>query len=201
MGIANSYTSVAHPQANGLAEVTNRTILGGLKKRLGEYEGSWVDELPSVLWSYRTTPRTATGETPFNLCFGVNAVLPLEVGLLSDRVKLYDEQTNDTKLREDLDLLPELRDRAAVLMANYQQRISRYYNKKVRPREYLPGDLVLRKAAISDPKARVGKLTHNWKGPYRVTEKLRSGGYRLEEVPGKPIPRMWNSNDLKRYYP
>ncbi|XP_011100645.1 uncharacterized protein LOC105178795 [Sesamum indicum] len=62
--IAQHFTAVANPQANGQAEVTNRTILQHLKTRL-ENKGSWVGELPRVLWAYRTTPRSATCETPF----------------------------------------------------------------------------------------------------------------------------------------
>lgn len=59
--------SVAYPQSNGQVEVSNRTILQGLKKRIEETPSSWVDELPNVLWSYRTTPRSATGESPFRM--------------------------------------------------------------------------------------------------------------------------------------
>ena len=56
--------SVAYPQANGQVEITNKAILQGIKKRLLEVKGNWTDELPNVLWGYRTTPRTSTGETP-----------------------------------------------------------------------------------------------------------------------------------------
>lgn len=73
------YFSIAHPQSNGQVEVTNRTIKEGLKKRLDEAKGRWVDELPSVLWDYRTTPRTPTGETPFSLVYGTEVLLPVEV--------------------------------------------------------------------------------------------------------------------------
>ncbi|KAK3014319.1 hypothetical protein RJ639_008890 [Escallonia herrerae] len=64
------FTSVAHPQSNGQTENMNRNILQGLKKKLDEAKGAWVDELPKVLWAYRTTPYSVTGETPFLLCYG-----------------------------------------------------------------------------------------------------------------------------------
>ncbi|KAK3037084.1 hypothetical protein RJ639_029926 [Escallonia herrerae] len=51
-------------------ENMNRSILQGLKKKLDEAKGAWVDELPNVLWEYRTTPHSVTGETPFLLCYG-----------------------------------------------------------------------------------------------------------------------------------
>ncbi|KFK34296.1 hypothetical protein AALP_AA5G126700 [Arabis alpina] len=58
------------PQGNGQAESTNKTLIEGLKKRLDEKKGRWADELEGILWSYRTTPRRATGETPFALVYG-----------------------------------------------------------------------------------------------------------------------------------
>ena len=65
LDIKNDYSSPAHPQANGQVEVTNRTLLKIIKTRLEGAKGIWPDELPSVLWAYRTTTRTPTGETPF----------------------------------------------------------------------------------------------------------------------------------------
>ncbi|XP_038687521.1 uncharacterized protein LOC119986902 [Tripterygium wilfordii] len=69
LGIKLRVISVSHPQANGQAEVTNQVILQGLKTRLDSAKGRWVEELPSILWSYQTTARTSTGETPFSLAF------------------------------------------------------------------------------------------------------------------------------------
>ncbi|KAL0313126.1 UNVERIFIED_CONTAM: Ribonuclease HI [Sesamum radiatum] len=98
--IKQFFTSVSNPQANGQTEVTNRTILQHLKTRLGSAKGAWVDELPSVLWAYRTTPRTTTGESPFNLCYGTEAVAPAEIGELSWRVKHYDSTSNAQGMRK-----------------------------------------------------------------------------------------------------
>ncbi|KAL2237087.1 UNVERIFIED_CONTAM: hypothetical protein Sindi_0900400 [Sesamum indicum] len=81
--IKQFFKSVSNPQANGQTEVTNRTILQHLKTRLENAKGAWVDELPSVLWAYRTTPRTPTGESPFNLTYETDAVVPPEIGELS----------------------------------------------------------------------------------------------------------------------
>jgi hypothetical protein len=53
-----------HPQANGLVEATNKTIFKILKKKLGDRKRDWAEDLPKVLWAYRTTKKTATEETP-----------------------------------------------------------------------------------------------------------------------------------------
>ncbi|KAL2230406.1 UNVERIFIED_CONTAM: Gag-Pol polyprotein [Sesamum indicum] len=77
--IQQNFTAVGHPQSNGQTEVTNRTILQHLKARLSSKK-EWSDDLPGVLWAYRTTPRTSTGETPFSLVYGSEAVIPAEIG-------------------------------------------------------------------------------------------------------------------------
>ena len=65
LGIKNHYSSPAHPQANRQVEVTNRSLLKIIKTRLKRAKGIWPKELPSILWAYRTTTKTPTGETPF----------------------------------------------------------------------------------------------------------------------------------------
>ena len=78
LGIKNNYSTLAYSQGNGQAEAINKVILNGLKSRLDEAKGKWVDELSHVLWSYRTTPRTSTGETPFSMTYGAEAVISVE---------------------------------------------------------------------------------------------------------------------------
>ena len=58
-------------------------------------KGAWLEELPSILWAYRTTTQTPTRETPFNLTYGTEAVILVEVGLISLRRELFDERSND----------------------------------------------------------------------------------------------------------
>ena len=98
MGIHKLFSTPGHPQANGQVEAANKTIKDNLKKKLERLKGAWADELPMVLWAHRTTPKEATGETPFSLVFGTEAVIPAEVGLPSYRVENYTEQENDVAL-------------------------------------------------------------------------------------------------------
>ena len=60
LGITNRYSTPAYPQGNGQAEAVNKVIVNGLKKRLDDAKGKWVEELSHVLWTYRTTPRRST---------------------------------------------------------------------------------------------------------------------------------------------
>ena len=93
LGIKNHYSSPAHLQSNGQVKVTNRTLLKIIKTRLEGAKGIWPDELPSVLWAYRTIARTPTGETPFRLAYGTDAIILAEIGLTSYQVDSYNEDT------------------------------------------------------------------------------------------------------------
>ena len=79
LGIRFQFSSPGHPQANGQAEVMNRTLLKIIKTKLDDAKGAWPEELPNVLWAYRTTARTPTGETPFRLTYGTEVVILVEI--------------------------------------------------------------------------------------------------------------------------
>ncbi|KAK3019375.1 hypothetical protein RJ639_003955 [Escallonia herrerae] len=200
LSICLRFTSVAHPQSNGQTENMNRSILQGLKRKLDDAKGAWVDELPKVLWAYRTTPHSVTGETPFLLCFGTEALFPVEVGLPTVRVLQFSEAENEENLRGNLDLLDDVRAQALDRVISTKQRVARFYNRRVRMRIFRVGDLVLRKLGVSNPKAAVGKLSPNWEGPYKISKVLRPGAYSLETLSGEAIPRTWNADNLRPYY-
>ena len=91
---------MAHPRRNGQAERANAEVLRGLnartfKKKLEAYGRGWYDELQSVIWSICTTATKPTGETPFFLVYGAEAVLPHEVRRHSARVLAFDEAQQD----------------------------------------------------------------------------------------------------------
>jgi transposase InsO family protein len=74
--------TVAHPMTNGQVERANDMILQGLKPRiyndLNKFGRRWMKELPSVVWSLRTTPSRAMGFTPFVRVYGAEAILPTD---------------------------------------------------------------------------------------------------------------------------
>ena len=140
-----------------------------IKTRLEGANGIWPEELLSVLWAYRTTARTPTGETPFRLTYENEAIIPAEIGLTSYRVYNHDEGRNDEAIRLQLNLIDEVRATIEQRLARYQDRIAKYYNSQVRHKDFKVGDLILRKfiGAARDPTQ--GKLGPNWEGPYRIT--------------------------------
>ena len=161
LGIKNYYSSPAHPQSNGQAEVTIRTLKAALKTKLEDLKGKWVEYLLEVLWAYRTTQKSATRETPFALAFGTEAVAPVEVGIKSPRIELASVERNDEALRLNLHLLYEKREQVLRRTKDYQRKTARYYNQKVKPRSYIPGDLVLKKLLPARKNLAHGKLGPN----------------------------------------
>ena len=110
LGIKNYYSSPAHPQSNGQAEVTIRTLKAALKTKLEDLKGKWVEYLLEVLWAHRAMRKSVTRETPFALAFGTEAVAHVEVGLKSPRIEFASTKHNKEVLRLNLDLLEEKRE-------------------------------------------------------------------------------------------
>ncbi|XP_027165899.1 uncharacterized protein LOC113765851 [Coffea eugenioides] len=199
LGIKQYFTSVGHPQANGQAENFNRTLLHGLKTRLHRVGSSWVEELPSVLWSYRTTPRSSTQETPFSLTYGAEAVIPAEILTPNPRLATYAAEVNEEERQLDLDLVDERMDIASARVVSYKITLTHYYNARVKHRRFLPGDLVLRKNSVNRAEPQ-GKLCPKLEGPYRVMESNLSGYCKLSYRDGSLVPRTWYAENLKLYY-
>ncbi|XP_065620931.1 uncharacterized protein LOC136063868 [Quercus suber] len=197
--IQNHYSSPARPQANGQAEVANRSLLKIIKTRLEGAKGVWPDEVPGVLWAYRTTVRTLTGETPFKLAYGTEAVILAEVHMANHRVAAYQDKDNEEQLSLNLDLIDEVRMDAEQRMARYKNLMARQYDAMVKPRRFDIGDLVLKMVSLATKNPAHGKLGLSWEGPYRVVNCKRQGSYYLEALDGRKLEYPWNVEHLRRY--
>ena len=117
--IIKSFSSVARTQGNRQVDAVNKTLKFSMKKRLEEAKGRWPEELPNVLWSYRTTARTSTGHTPFALAYGCEAMLPVEVEVPTRTRESYNQEENHELLEESLDLIEETRRNSQMINAAY----------------------------------------------------------------------------------
>ena len=200
LSITNRYSTPAYLQGNRQVEVVNKVIVSGLKKRLDDAKGKWVEELSHVLWTYRTMPRRSTGETPFSMTFGAEAVIPLETGFPTLRTSSFTPSKNDELLEKSLDLIKEWRESTMIQLAYYQNKLKQGYDANIKLRPLKVGDLVLRKILGTAKNLAWGKLGPNWERPYRITLAAGIGAYYLEDLEEKAIPQAWNVNNLKRYY-
>ncbi|XP_014496695.1 uncharacterized protein LOC106758270 [Vigna radiata var. radiata] len=198
---AEALATISAKQTNGQAEAANKTIVAELKRRLGERKGAWVDELPEVLWAYRCSPHGTTGESPFNLTYGTDSMLPVELGGPSLRRQVHDLQLNEEELRVELDSLEERRNRAVLHAEACRRLVERRYNTKVRPRSFhQEGNLVWRKTGDARKEQAHEKLSAKWDGPFRILEDLQNGAYRLSVPGGRPLRNTWNVSHLKFYF-
>lgn len=124
----------------------------------------------------------------------------MEIGLPTPRVLHPNPELTKELRRADLDLIEELRETTAVKRASYQQKMRTHYNRKVRPREFAVGDLVLREVTFATKNQAEGKLAANWEGPYVVKARPRPGTYRLQHMEGRDFPHPWNAEHLKHYF-
>jgi transposase InsO family protein len=196
------WAAMAHPLTNGQVERANGMILQGLKPRiyndLHKFGRRWMKELPSVVWSLRTTPSRATSFRPFFLVYGAEAVLPTDLEYGSPRTRAYDDRRNQTDREDSLDQLEEARDMALLHSARYQQSLRRYHARGVRSRDLQAGDLVLR--LRQDARGR-HKLTPPWEGPFVIAKVLKPGTYKLANSQGEVYSNAWNIRQLRRFYP
>ena len=149
------------PQGNRQAKAVNKVMVNGLKKRLDDVKGRWVEELPHVLWTYRTTPCWSTGETPFSMTYGAEAIVPIETSFPTLVTSTFTPSNNDELLGKSLDLVKEKREKAMIQLAYYHKKLKQGYDAHVKLQPLALGDLVLRKVLGSAKNPALGKLGPN----------------------------------------
>ncbi|XP_070047221.1 uncharacterized protein [Nicotiana tomentosiformis] len=132
---------------NGAVEAANKNIKKILSKTVDNYK-QWHEKLPFALLGYCTTVRTLTGATPYLLVYATEAVIPVEVEISSLRIiqeaELSDAEWVQSRY-EQLDLIDGKKPNAVCHDQLYQNRMARAFNKKVRPRQFARGQLVLKR--------------------------------------------------------
>ena len=96
------------------------------------------------------------------------------------------------------DLLEEDRMKEIQNLEKYQKEIKNWYNKKVKPRQLLPGDFISKRKRNEDT---VGKFQQKWECPYLITRTNKLGSFHLADMNGKEIDHTQNIEALQRYYP
>ena len=104
LNIKNLYSTLWYPQRNDQAEASNKILLTTLKILLHLAIGKWLEELPGVLWAYRTTSRKPIRVFSFALTYRMEAILPIEVGMPRLRIEIS-EEANTKALAKDLDMM------------------------------------------------------------------------------------------------
>ena len=143
---------------NDAVEAANKNVKKIIAKATERYK-DWHEKLPFALHAYRIGVRTSTGATPYSLVYGIEAVLPIEIEIPSLRVlrEVELEEVEWVQARyEQLNLIEEKRMKAICHGQLYQKRMMRAHDKKVRPRQFQEGELVLKRISQNrqDPRGK-----------------------------------------------
>lgn len=156
--------------------------------------------MPEVLWAYRTTYKTTTGQTPNKLAFGIEVVIPAELIWLTTRIKNFDVKDNEKAMWLEQENLNKIRETICMREEKYKRNIKKYYNFKVKEKNLAEGDLVLKNAQLTNKKQYKGKLAPNWEGPYVISKVIKEGTFTLMECSDKILSRTWHAYTLKKFY-
>ncbi|RDX90157.1 Retrovirus-related Pol polyprotein from transposon 17.6, partial [Mucuna pruriens] len=190
------------PKMNGAIEATNKNLKKIIQKMVVTYK-DWHEILPYALHGYRTSVRTSTEATPYSLVYGTKAVLPVEVEIPALRVLAeanLDEAEWVQQRLDQLNLIEEKRLTALCHGQLYQKRVKRAFDKKVKPRVFQKGDMVLKKVLpnLKDPR---GKWAPNYEGPYVVKQAFSSGALILTNADGQDLKYPINAVSVRIFYP
>ena len=162
----------------------------------------WHEMLPFALHGYRTSARTSTWETLFSLVYGMEAILPIEIQIPSLRIMkeagLGEDEWIQTRL-DQLNLIDEKRLAVVCHGQMYQKHMIKDFNKKIRPRLYQVGDLVIKHFILpqGDPR---GRWTPTYEGPFIVNKVFYGGDMMLTTIDNEEFPHPVNVDIVKKYY-
>eukprot|EP00253_Pinus_taeda_P006729 PITA_06729 len=190
-----------YPQVNGLVEAINKVLVIMIRRIIGIHRSNWHNMLFSALWAYRTSVKTSTGFTPFQLVYGLEAVLPVkcEIPSLRMAIELLPATSEEERRLLYLAQLDENRRDAALAIKSHAKRVKAQYDRNVTPRNFLEAYLVLLYDQAND-KFGAGKFMPMWHGPFVVKRKLAKGAYELVDFDEVSLGKPRNGLYLKRYY-
>ena len=176
-----------------------------IKWKIKENPRRWHTLLNEALSSYRMACHESTKVSPYQLVYGHDAVLPWEIKTGSRQVSFQDQLAADdyaTLMKDELDDLAEHWLRALISVEENKNRVARWYDKKVKAKEFTDGNLVWKLILpIGTKSSKFGKWSPNWEGPYRINRFARGNAYILETLKGVEFPRALSGKYLKKYYP
>eukprot|EP00253_Pinus_taeda_P022918 PITA_22918 len=161
-----------------------------LTTQLGLRHDSSTPYYPQANGQVEAVNKDATGFSPFQLVYRLEATLPIECEIPS--LKLAVELLPDTTPVEErllyLEQLDETRRLASLAIEAQKKRVKTHFDNTVHPHSFIEGDLVLLYDQAID-KLGAGKLEPMWHEPYIVKRVLQKGAYELIDYEGNPLDK------------
>jgi transposase InsO family protein len=194
LSIKQLTTTPYHPMCNGLVEKFNGTLKQMLRRLCSEQPKQWHRFISALLFAYREVPQESTGFSPFELLYGRTVRGPMQI-----LKRMWTSENENPETLNTYQYVFELRERledtlqvAKDNLEKAQNKYKHYYDKRSRPRSFVVDDQVLVLLPTDH-----NKLLMQWKGPFKVTEKVGLNDYAVE-IKGKR--KVFHVNLLKKYW-
>ncbi|GJZ12035.1 reverse transcriptase domain-containing protein [Tanacetum coccineum] len=199
-GVTHKLSMAYHPQSDGQTEVTNMAIKRILERSVGYNPKGWSKKLNDALWAFRTAYKTPTGCTPFQLVYGKECHLPIEIEhkahLALKQCSIDLTLASESRLLQ-LNELTKLRDGAYKNTRIYKEQTKKWHNSRLRgDKDFKVGDQVL--LYNSRLKMYHGKLKSKWSGPNIVKMVYLHGAIEIMDKDGFIF--KVNGQRLQKYY-
>jgi hypothetical protein len=143
--------------------------------------------------------------SPFELVYGKEAVLPVEISLKAVRFARQNDLTITDYYNSMMDNIDEVTDKRMIALGAIEKdkiMVARAYNKKVKAKSFQVGGLVWKTILpLRNKERKFGKWSPSWEGPYKVKQVISRNAYLLQTLQGKDLPKPLNGCFLKQYHP
>jgi hypothetical protein len=194
LGTDLSFSSAYHPQMDGQTEVVNRSLGDLLRSLVAEHHSQWDQILPQVEFAYNDSPNRSTGQSPFQIMYGMQ---PRGVSELRD---LEQSEFRSAGAEDFAAEMQELHSKIKERLKNSNQEYKRRADQHRRELQFEVGDLVLahlRKERF--PRGTYNKLKMKKIGPCKILRKFEANAYEIELSDGVGISPIFNIADLYPY--
>jgi hypothetical protein len=202
LGVNHFTSSAYYPQGNRQAESTNKNLVRIIKRIIEDKPHQWHTLLTYALWEDRTTTKESTGFTPFQLVYGQEAILPIELELSSLRLMLQTEELNSSDVSQRINTLLALEEQINFSLENLkrrQQTVKKYFNKREKTIEFKIDDKVLLWDSSHAERGRHSKFQKLWLGPFKIAFILDTNSYLLKDMDERLFSYSTNGSHLKHY--
>ena len=198
LGITKLATSSYHAACNSQVERINSVVLQKLRIYGNEKQSDWAQLLPSIMFSYRTTPALdSTNYSPHFILFGRECRMPLDTELIPS---MQLNKTTEQHLNRIIENQKMIRELVSENIAKAQAKYKAQYDKNAAD----PKFNIFSNVWLYNPRTPQGlspKIINRWVGPYYVSEKLSECSFRLRDLKThKAIKSTVHANRLRPYF-
>eukprot|EP00253_Pinus_taeda_P024128 PITA_24128 len=197
------HSTAYHPQGNGLAESSNKSLINIIKNLLEINKKSWNKRLVHALWVDRISQKKSIGMSLFELVYGVDTIFPTFLAFPVIKI-LQDAGIEEDPMQRRLNQMVHLQQTREEVFKNtskLQEKIKKIYDRKEKANRFQLDDVVLKWDARNEEKGKHDKSENLWKGPFKFAAYRGQNAFLLKEMNEEDCPGgTINGRLLKRYH-